>query len=436
MRKAAFLAGLIADEASDMLLLSLEPECAAISAHVEASKHGLFQDGAMFLVADCGGGTVDITCYKVATADPLVMDSICPPTGGMWGGLFVYCQFEKWMKRCFGAAMYDRLERNHPLEVEDVKEQFRAIKQRFDPNTANNKKQKLHHLSMAPLMRHDVRSQHGLSDLATLVHDYNHYFPDDIPFDVVSNRQIKTRIEIDNTLVFTTEQMMQFFQPTVHQILTCVENILLQSSENIQSIVLVGGYGSSAVLGNAVRTKFGQEPYNKEVLIPDTAVKPQAAIVHGAAHYGLCTTVVRSRIVQYTYGVSTSQTWVEGSGFAKHQARWDDILNEWRVDNVFSLIVQQGEEARPGMPFSRGPYGVLYDDQTLVAFQIYRSTKYHPRLVTEEGCELLGTVTLECRNRQDKYTASFMFAAELRVEVIRCDGMREFKTIETADRSI
>jgi hypothetical protein len=69
------------------------------------------------------------------------------------------------------------------------------------------------------------------------------------------------RIETDATLVFTQEQMMKFFKPTVDQILDCVDGILHKSPE-IQYIVLVGGYsyGSSPVLGDVFRTKYSNAP--------------------------------------------------------------------------------------------------------------------------------------------------------------------------------
>jgi len=89
MRKAACRAGLVLDEASDSLLLALEPECASIAVHQEGCKLGLFKEGAVFLVLDCGGGTVDITMHKVATIDPLVLDEEALPNGGAWGGIFV-----------------------------------------------------------------------------------------------------------------------------------------------------------------------------------------------------------------------------------------------------------------------------------------------------------------------------------------------------------
>lgn len=89
MRKAAFRAGLVPDEASDNLILALEPESASIAVHQEGSKLGLFMEGSVFLVLDCGGGTVDITIHRVATVDPLVLDEEALPCGGAWGSIFV-----------------------------------------------------------------------------------------------------------------------------------------------------------------------------------------------------------------------------------------------------------------------------------------------------------------------------------------------------------
>jgi hypothetical protein len=91
-----------------------------------------------------------------------------------------------------------------------------------------------------------------------MVMEYNTNVPEEIPFDF-GYRQIKMRIETDATLVLTQEQMMKFVKPTVDQILDCVDGILHKSPE-IQYIVLVGGYGSSPVLGDVFRTKYSNAP--------------------------------------------------------------------------------------------------------------------------------------------------------------------------------
>jgi hypothetical protein len=73
----------------------------------------------------------------------------------------------------------------------------------------------------------------------------------------------------------------------------------------------------------------------------------------------------------------------------------------------------------------------MYQDQRQVLFKIYRSRDYIPLFASDEGCELLGQVTIDCRSFADTFTVMFIFAAEIRVEVIRCDGVREFKNIQT-----
>jgi hypothetical protein len=90
---------------------------------LEGSRHGLFQEISVFMVVDCGGGTDDITCYKVASKDPLVMDGFCQPTGVACG---VACSWtaslNSFFKHLFGTNTYLGLVHNWPLEVEEVKE--------------------------------------------------------------------------------------------------------------------------------------------------------------------------------------------------------------------------------------------------------------------------------------------------------------------------
>ena len=162
MRKAAFRSGLVSDEASDRLLLALEPECAAIAVHQEGHTFGLFQQDSTFMILDCGGGTVDITLHRVASTKPLALDQISTPEGGSWGGMFVDLQFSSYFLREFlGSNMLDKIKARFPNELDSLNEEFRQLKEGFAVSSGKSKS--ANRISFAMLLRDDIRRELGLA---------------------------------------------------------------------------------------------------------------------------------------------------------------------------------------------------------------------------------------------------------------------------------
>ena len=91
MRRAAFKAGLVEQEASERLLLALEPEAACVASDMSE----LAKPGDDIMVLDTGGGTVDITMNRLKSISPLRLDEIAAPSGGAWGSTFVDGHFER-----------------------------------------------------------------------------------------------------------------------------------------------------------------------------------------------------------------------------------------------------------------------------------------------------------------------------------------------------
>jgi hypothetical protein len=59
------------------------------------------------MVLDCGGGTVDITMHRVADKTPsMLLEEICPPSGGPWGSTYVDAEFEAFVEKLVGTAVF------------------------------------------------------------------------------------------------------------------------------------------------------------------------------------------------------------------------------------------------------------------------------------------------------------------------------------------
>jgi molecular chaperone DnaK (HSP70) len=429
MRKAAFQAGLISEESSDQLLLALEPESAAIAVHGEGNVYGksgspkghssrLFEEGVEFLVLDIGGGTVDITIHRVATAKPLVLDEITQPQGGPWGGIFVDQEFKTFLKRFFGTDIYERLQKYHPIEISEIMDQFKFKKENFDPQ---DKKQI--EIAMGLLYSDEVITSCVLPSLKDLVQRYNDRPGTQHLFDL-KNKKANAKMDRAFMLSLPKELMISFFEPTLVKICTQVKR-LLKNHTNVSFIAVVGGYGSSPVVAERIRSAFGGSGENaRKVIIPDGSMRPQAAVVHGAAYFGLYTSVIGSRIARYTFGVGSNMKWHEGCGFPESEACWDEKLREKRVKDNFSVLVKKGDSISPFQKFESKGFKDPYKDSTALSFPVFTSSEFSPKKTTEKGCTRHGEVCIPCKSADDTFDVYFTFGVEVKVEVVRNDNER------------
>lgn len=106
-RKAALSAG-FGSHGEDSIFLIPEPEAAGIATLKSLSDTGSRTDaqpGDGLLICDCGGGTVDITCYKVIQVQPkLEFEELVEGMGGKCGSTYIDRAFHRWMSEKFGKA--------------------------------------------------------------------------------------------------------------------------------------------------------------------------------------------------------------------------------------------------------------------------------------------------------------------------------------------
>ena len=200
---------------------------------------------------------------------------------------------------------------------------------------------------------------------------------------------------------------------------------------DLQAINVVGGYGASPVVHSRITSMFGKgTEYNKTVIITN---RPQAAIVLGAAQYGLYTSVIGTRISRYAYGVETNRRWYEGCGFPESDAVWDPQKGELRIVDEFSILVKKGTRISPLQKFTKSGFTPVYKGQTFVSFPVYRSLEYCPKRTSDEGCDRLGHIDIDCADIDDEITVSFTFGTEILVEAVRDGKERTSETINCLD---
>ena len=108
--------------------------------------------------------------------------------------------------------------------------------------------------------------------------------------------------------------MLSFFEPELSETVRHVRALLKRTStataaatqqcQDVNAIVIVGGFGASAVVIGRIRSEFHGKN-GIRVIMPDPTPKPQGAIVQGAVYFGLYKNIIDSRLSPYTYGIAT-----------------------------------------------------------------------------------------------------------------------------------
>ncbi|CAB5381573.1 unnamed protein product [Rhizophagus irregularis] len=117
MRECAYKAGLLSTLNSAHLEFTTEPEAAALYCLNVVKEHNL-HPGDSFLVADCGGGTVDITSRKLLHDNKL--SEITERIGDLCGSTFVDKEFLQFLGRKVGFQALETLKRLPALPIAAV----------------------------------------------------------------------------------------------------------------------------------------------------------------------------------------------------------------------------------------------------------------------------------------------------------------------------
>ncbi|KAI9675985.1 MAG: hypothetical protein M1822_008371 [Bathelium mastoideum] len=292
-KKAARTAG-FASRPGDTMFMIPEPEAASL-----ATLKGLIQNGSTLqvksgdgvLVCDCGGGTVDITTYKIlGTVPQLSFEELVEGAGGKCGSTYIDRQFHQWMSGKFGSAF------------DNLKYEKRG------PGSAFMKDFEEH------------KCDFGSSD------DLDHIYEIRLVMDVPDSEYYD---QDESVVKVTGHQMLEFFNPVISKITallsqqiekarraeaTCNINVgaldvnRIIDVKIIQRLILVGGFGDSPHLNNTLR-KWCDRQEKLRLLCPE---HPQAAIARGAALRGLENIVPVRRRSRRHYGTTIMMPFREG----------------------------------------------------------------------------------------------------------------------------
>ncbi|KAL5045389.1 hypothetical protein BDW71DRAFT_215236 [Aspergillus fruticulosus] len=294
---------------SDRLFLITEPEAAAIavlSKYASSTLGGAVKAGDGVLVCDCGGGTVDITTYLVNEVEPLKFEELCTGMGGKCGSTAVDRNFYKLMSERFGEA-FDKLPMKRKGPGSEFMRRFETLKRDF-----------------------------GVSDERTIY---------ELPLNMtVDNPDPKFFDEDERMVLLSSDDLRTVFDPVVDQIIQLVRKQIDDASieagkDMINRIILVGGFGDSEYLREAIKSSFASDG-KIAVTVPEI---PQAAIVQGAALRGLGGIRSSTKRCRRHYGFAVDTEFQLGMD-DKTDTYWDVYNNRKMVRGLMKWTIQKGQK--------------------------------------------------------------------------------------------
>ncbi|CAB4375339.1 unnamed protein product [Rhizophagus irregularis] len=368
IRNCAHKANLIREKDSPKLQFTTEPEAAAIYCMDNTlQQYNLLVRETTFMIVDCGGGTVDLTTRKLIEDKKLT--EITERIGDFCGSTFIDDKFIEFLREKLGtdANAMDELIENHYGQYQFLIQEFcQSIKKPF----AGNK---------------EFFYELDIEENAPALSQY------------ISKETRETMKKNYWLIPIKYDDVIKMFDPIVDRIIRLIHIQLSNNQETCSAIFLVGGFSKSKYLQKRIKIEF--QDMVKNILVPN---QPEAAIARGAAIYGLSlknsprteemilyASVVRSRVLKYTYGIKVLGKWKAGV-HPPHRKIFDDRIY------LFDTFIKRGTRVKVDKP-SRPKLGYkpLNPSQTGLKFELFKTLKYSATYHDEPGMELVGTLRID-----------------------------------------
>ncbi|OWF39272.1 heat shock 70 kDa protein 12A-like [Mizuhopecten yessoensis] len=353
------------------LAIALEPEAASIFCqHLPVERSGAGNEsflkgaksGTSYMVLDLGGGTADITVHRRQLDGTL--RELLPATGGAFGGKSIDDAFSAFLADIIGE---DSLKKLQMEAMEDYIDLFREFetKKRANFQDKPGKVSVTMPVALMDIVKKDLKGK----TMEDVVKSSPH--AEDVQWG-------KQKLQISK------KRFQGLFGPTITGIIKHMEGILNEEKfQDVENILMVGGFSECELVQNAVRGKFGK----KRIIVPDEA---GLAVLKGAVLYGHMPKVISSRVARHTYGI---QSWPAFDPL-RHPAEKKVVINGVaRCKDAFFKYIEIGQQVTPGHTESQ-VFQALKPDEATLECTVYVSDQRDPVFVDDGGCTRLGLLTV------------------------------------------
>ena len=267
MKDVAYKSGMIHSE------IALEPESASLSIfHDKSIKKKFLKKGKTFLIVDAGGYTVDISANKIID-DYDNLEQLLKPTSVVLGSNIINERIIEIIQAIYSKEKLDEMKKSNYEAWERILVNIEEKKKQIDYNTAENFKISGKFLKgNCRIMNDNCKSTYNGTEITYSSNEID--IPGKIIINIIS--------EIANNIV--------------NQINKCFS----KTNENIDLIVLTGGFSNCKIFQNEVRKNFRGSL--KEILFLNS---PQETVMRGSAIFGLRPNQILYRISPVTIAVNS-----------------------------------------------------------------------------------------------------------------------------------
>ena len=324
-----------------------------------------------YLLADCGGGTVDIVAHKL-TKKPngeKFIEEIYKVHGGPYGGFAVNEEFERMLQKMFQLTTeeLELIKRKYALKwTKLAATDFENAKYAVDPNNT--------HTPCTITLSPDLCS--GIKNLkhktvAQLVEEYKQHT---LEWD-----------EENNELIIPYSTMRSLFVPIIAKIGTVIEDVLQKSEcKPINQILLVGGFAKSHLLFEEFEKRFGSVK-----MMVKKSEEPWLSVVKGAILYAQHSLIYTRKMTQ-SIGIETWDKFRPGV----HQESKKTIIDGRELcKHRFTKFVQVNESVKVSDVIDRTYYPISSEvkESTIRIYGSQSNVEY----VDDQGCYLVGIIKVD-----------------------------------------
>ena len=387
MMEASINAGLIKEEDDKSLFFALEPEAASYYClNNKSIDQNLMKEGDFYIICDLGGGTGDIITHLIGVNKNV--NEICTPNGGKFGSneinklFFEEIIFKIFDCKDFNTYYNKYKEINTNIEDEEAlyNDWFDLDKKVMDfkeGTTIQAIKENEYYQFDFGLFKYVFNDK---TEINTLVDKYNKEVKD-------NNLKLEVRNKNRWTIRIPHKIIYNYIKNQVNSICKLIEEILKNDEEEINSIILVGGYCSTELLISEIKkqlsnkiTNFFQPP------------NPCLSIMDGAVLFGLDPNKIKQRIAKYTFGMNANDYWKEEVHSKNGIKYYDEDDKVFRCKDCFSKFITKNQNIELGHEIKKS---YTFIGPRYCTMKFYKTNKYDPIFIYEEGIEKIGQLMFD-----------------------------------------
>ncbi|KAK3953443.1 hypothetical protein QBC32DRAFT_387599 [Pseudoneurospora amorphoporcata] len=361
MRLAAEQAGMLDKRmgVETQLTFISEPEAAAIVTLADMEGRFDVKDEDTFVVADCGGGTVDLISYKLIQAKPMIVKECVKGSGGLCGAVFLDESFTDVLKSKFDKK-WEKMDESNRRDIISIQWET-GIKRNFKKGSDKS---------------YNIR----------------------VPFECLRAKDRRVIGMTLPTVTITPEDVKGAFDPVIEKINNLIDGQIsaVKEKEGVSPkyVILVGGFGRCNYLYDRVKERFGKEV---EILQakgakPWTAIC-RGAVIHAATQSGIgkVSVQVQTRVARASYGICWNEPL--NSRRNNHEDKYFcDIEQQYYARNQMAWLLQEGDDVSARKPTIRslkqhfdrhGPMTTPEDERIFQTNVFPPPTRWDPEVIKE-----------------------------------------------------